>query len=470
MTFNSVQYAAFLWFAVVAVWSMPSRYRNVFLLGMSYVFYGSWDWRFLALITLSTAIGYTSGLSIERADSDARRKQILISRIVMNLAVLGVFKYFDFFVDSGAGVLRLFGAEVANSTVRILLPIGISFITFEEISYAVDVYRGKLRATRSPVNYALFVAFFPKLVAGPILRPQELLPQIDSERPAPSRSTVQEGLLLIGLGLFKKVVIADSMARIADDVFDDPAGFGLVGLLVGVYAFAFQIYGDFSGYSDMARGSSLLLGFWLPVNFHQPYLSNSITAFWQTWHISLSSWLRDYLYIPLGGNRRGPRRTMINLFLVMAIGGLWHGAAWTFVIWGTLHGVVLAVERVTGFGNRHNNAGRPFRLSDVPATVLTFHIACLAWILFRAPTWGAATDVFRAFADFPGLMTKANGLVLLIPAALSMFAIDLLQRRSGQEVPSHTTLERQGLLVGICVGGIIAFSGAAAVPFIYFQF
>ncbi len=470
MTFNSVQYAAFLGFAVVVVWSLPSRYRNAFLLVMSYVFYGSWDWRFLALIMLSTAIGYTSGLSIERADSASRRKQILVSRIVMNLVVLAVFKYFNFFVDSGAGVLRLFGAEIANSTIRILLPIGISFITFEEISYAVDVYRGKMRATSSPVNYALFVAFFPKLVAGPILRPQELLPQIESDRARPTRSAVQEGLLLIALGLFKKVVIADSMARIADEMFDDPAGFGLVGLLVGVYAFAFQIYGDFSGYSDMARGSSLLLGFWLPVNFHQPYLSNSITAFWQTWHISLSSWLRDYLYIPLGGNRRGPRRTMINLFLVMSIGGLWHGAAWTFVIWGTLHGVVLAIERVTGFGNRHNNANRPFRVTDVPATLLTFHVACVAWILFRAPTWSAATDVFAAFGNAQGLMTRANALVLLLPAAALMVGIDLLQRTSGHEVPARAAPERQGVLVGLCVGGIIAFSGAAAVPFIYFQF
>lgn len=214
----------------------------------------------------------------------------------------------------------------------------------------------------------------------------------------------------------------------------------------------------------------MLLGFWLPTNFRQPYLSNSITAFWQTWHISLSSWLRDYLYIPLGGNRRGARRTMINLFLVMAIGGLWHGAAWTFVIWGTMHGVVLAIERLSGFGARHNNADRSPRWGDLPAVILTFHITCAAWVVFRATSWGQASDVFAAFGRVSDLTTQANRAAMLVPAALLMIVIDLLQRRSGSDVPAEARPLGQGLLLGLAAGGVVAFSGAAAVPFIYFQF
>ena len=276
--------------------------------------------------------------------------------------------------------------------------------------------------------------------------------------------------MLIGLGLFKKVVIADSMARIADGVFTDPHSYGLVALLAGIYAFAFQIYGDFSGYSDMARGSSMLLGFWLPNNFRQPYLSNSITAFWQTWHISLSSWLRDYLYIPLGGNRRGARRTMINLFLVMTIGGLWHGASWNFVVWGFFHGVALAVERLIGYGARHNNAERAFRWSDLPATLLTFHLACAGWIVFRAADFSASVEIFKALASPLELIGSPNTLALLVPLALIMIGIDLWQRKTGQEVPYRVPALQQGVLLGVCTASVIAFSGAAAVPFIYFQF
>jgi D-alanyl-lipoteichoic acid acyltransferase DltB (MBOAT superfamily) len=471
MTFNSIGYFVFLALAVLLVWAVPSRWRNPLLLALSYYFYASWDWRFLALIVGSTLIGFTSGLAIHRAEDEHRRRQILISRVVANLAILGVFKYFNFFIDSGADLLDMFGADVGSPAVRILLPIGISFITFEEISYAIDVYRGELAPTKRLIDYALFVAFFPKLVAGPILRPQELLPQIEADRPPPGNRDVSEALSLIGLGLFKKVVIADSMARVADAAFDDIGGQSAIALLVGVYAFAFQIYGDFSGYSDIARGSSLLVGFSLPVNFRQPYLSNSVTAFWQTWHISLSSWLRDYLYVPLGGNRRGPRRTTINLFLVMAIGGLWHGAAWTFVVWGVVHGCILAVERRSGFGLRHNNADRPWRPSDLPATLLTFHLVCLAWIFFRAPSWGVAADYLTALVhsarlDFSG----AQGTAMLLPAAAATVVVDLLQRRSGHEVPTSAGSARVGLLAGASAAAIVGFSGAAPVPFIYFQF
>jgi alginate O-acetyltransferase complex protein AlgI len=470
MTFNSIQYVVFLLLVIAIVWSIRSRWRNPFLLLASYAFYASWDWRFLGLIVVSTLIGYTSGLALEATDDETKRKRILGFRIVLNLGILGVFKYANFFLDSGAGVLRLAGVDVSNPALRIILPIAISYMTFEEIAYAMDVYRREIRATHNLVHYAVFVAFFPKLVAGPILRPKELLPQIAEERPAPDRDMVRAGVWLILLGLFKKVVLADSMARVADEAFNNPDSFGSVGLMIGVYAFAIQIYGDFSGYTDIARGSSMLLGFHLPLNFRQPYLSNSVTAFWKTWHISLSSWLRDYLYIPLGGNRRGPRRTMVNLFTVMILGGLWHGAGWTFIVWGALHGTYLAVERWRAIDLRYDNSARPPRRGDLWRMALTFHLVCLAWIAFRAPTIGSAWNYLTNIADPTAPFQGAGGAVLLVPIAAAVILIDLWQRRHGAEVPKIDTPARAGALAAAGGTAIVLFSGAAPVPFIYFQF
>jgi alginate O-acetyltransferase complex protein AlgI len=470
MTFNSIQYVVFLLLVIGVVWSIRSRWRNPVILLASYAFYASWDWRFLGLIVVSTLIGYTSGLALEGTDDETKRKEILAVRIVLNLALLGVFKYANFFLDSGAGVLRLAGVDVNNPALRIILPIAISYMTFEEIAYAMDVYRRDIRATHNLVHYAIFVAFFPKLVAGPILRPKELLPQIADDRPPPDRDMVREGVWLILLGLVKKVVLADSMARVADEAFNNPDSFGSVGLIVGVYAFAIQIYGDFSGYTDIARGSAQLLGFHLPLNFRQPYLSNSITAFWKTWHISLSSWLRDYLYIPLGGNRRGPRRTMVNLFTVMVLGGLWHGAGWTFVVWGALHGGYLAFERWRSIDVRHDNSARPPRSADLWRIFVTFHLVCLAWIAFRAPTIGSAWDYLSNMADLRSPLQGAGGAVLLVPVAAAVILIDLWQRRTGAEVPSSNSPARNGALVAAGATAIVLFSGAATVPFIYFQF
>jgi alginate O-acetyltransferase complex protein AlgI len=470
MTFNSIQYVVFLLLVIGVVWSIRSRWRNPVILLASYAFYASWDWRFLGLIVVSTLIGYTSGLALEGTDDETKRKEILAVRIVLNLALLGVFKYANFFLDSGAGVLRLAGVDVNNPALRIILPIAISDMTCEEIAYAMDVYRRDIRATHNLVHYAIFVAFFPKLVAGPILRPKELLPQIADDRPPPDRDMVREGVWLILLGLVKKVVLADSMARVADEAFNNPDSFGSVGLIVGVYAFAIQIYGDFSGYTDIARGSAQLLGFHLPLNFRQPYLSNSITAFWKTWHISLSSWLRDYLYIPLGGNRRGPRRTMVNLFTVMVLGGLWHGAGWTFVVWGALHGGYLAFERWRSIDVRHDNSARPPRIADLWRIFVTFHLVCLAWIAFRAPTIGSAWDYLSNMADLRSPLQGAGGAVLLVPVAAAVILIDLWQRRTGAEVPSSNSPARNGALVAAGATAIVLFSGAATVPFIYFQF
>lgn len=470
MTFNSIQYLLFLAAVIGLVWTIPRGWRNPFLLIASYVFYASWDWRFMALILTSTAIGYTSGLALHRSDDEAKRKRILVIRIALNLLLLGVFKYFNFFIETGVNIADSVGLGLATPAVQILLPIAISYMTFEEIAYAMDIYRRKIEPTRSVVDYGLFVAFFPKLVAGPILRPLELLPQISGFRARPDTAQIREGLGLILLGLFKKVVIADSMARVADAAFNSPDANGTVALVVGIYAFAFQIYGDFSGYTDIARGSAILLGFHLPLNFKQPYLSNSITAFWRTWHISLSTWLRDYLYVPLGGNRSGPRRTMINLFLVMLLGGLWHGAAWTFVAWGALHGVYLAVERATGIDRKYNNADRPARWADLPRIILTFNLVCVAWLLFRSPDFGTASTYVAAMIDIRAPFEGGAMAVLLLPVAAIVVLLDVWQRRTGREVPWDATPIPRGAFVGAASASIVLFSGAAPVPFIYFQF
>jgi alginate O-acetyltransferase complex protein AlgI len=280
---------------VVVVWRLPHRRQNLVLLVASYMFYAAWDWRFLALLVMSTVIGYTAGLALASTEDPAGRRAILVSRVAVNLGILAVFKYAGFFVSGAVDLLNAVGVSAHEPTLKIILPIAISYYTFEEISYTVDIYRRQIEPCRDPVAYSLFVAFFPKLVAGPILGPKELLPQIETPRDRPGEGEVVSGLALLLWGLVKKVVIADSLAPLVDQAYANPNRVSGISLLLGTVCFAGQIYGDFSGYSDMARGAARLLGFELPINFRQPYLSSSLTALWRTWHISLSSWLRDYL-------------------------------------------------------------------------------------------------------------------------------------------------------------------------------
>src|SRR5205814_3543068 len=316
---------------------------NLLLLVASYCFYGWWDPRFLALIAASTIVDFYCAEAIDRSEDVARRRVLLTMSLVINLGFLAVFKYFNFFMDSFAATLQTLGfRETPIAVLQILLPPGISFYTFQEVAYIVDVYHRKLQPADSLMDYALFISLFPHLIAGPIQRPSHLLPQVQKAREWDSENAFS-GLLLILEGLFRKCVIADNCALIANAAFG--GSFGKPSLpvaLLGMYAFAWQIYGDFSGYSSIARGCAQLMGFHFMVNFRQPYFAESIQDFWRRWHISLSTWLRDYLYIPLGGNRHGERKTYRNLMLTMLLGGLWHGANWTFVIWGGLHGGGLA--------------------------------------------------------------------------------------------------------------------------------
>ncbi len=464
MLFNTWAYAAFLPVVVVLHWIIPKRFRNGLLLIASYVFYGSWDVRFLLLLFLSTMVDFAVGRSLGTTGDPRLRRGLLFLSLAVNLGILGTFKYLDFFLSSAAGLLTELGVSSNVSSLGIILPVGISFYTFQTMSYTIDVYRRRQVPEANFVRFALYVSFFPQLVAGPIERARRLLPQLESR----SFSSVgfEQGVMLIARGLFKKVVIADSMARLVDTAYGAPEGIGTVGALLAIYAFAIQIYGDFSGYTDIARGSAKLLGVDLMENFAQPYFSRSITEFWRRWHISLSEWLRDYLYIPLGGNRKGPWRTMINLLLTMLLGGLWHGAAWTFVIWGGLHGLWLALERSRGFGAQYVEK---LTGSDWWRVALTFHGVALLWIVFRAESLAKASEVLSQLASFENLGRLDLGGIAVV--ALMMFFVvrmDRIERQANAKVPPSVV--SQGLVLGGLVVGIVIFAGVVGSPFIYFQF
>jgi D-alanyl-lipoteichoic acid acyltransferase DltB (MBOAT superfamily) len=476
MLFDSPVYFLFLTFVVLTYWRLRHRSQNVFLLLASYFFYGWWDWRFLALMIVSTTVDFLIAGKVAPGGSDAGRKRWLIASLTFNFAILGIFKYFNFFVDSFADAMLMLGIhEVPMPLIRVLLPPGISFYTFQEVAYIVDVYKGRIEPAEKFVDYGLFISLFPHLIAGPIQRPGHLLPQVQSPR-RPDADRAFDGLLLIFSGLLRKCVIADNCAFLANAAFNGqfgPPDFWIV--LVGTYAFAWQIYGDFSGYSDIARGSAQLLGFHFMVNFRQPYLSQSIQEFWRRWHISLSTWLRDYLYIPLGGSADGPRKTYRNLLITMILAGLWHGAAWTFVIFGALHGVGLAVERFfAGKSPNETDMATPgFSGFFAPwgRRIAIFHFWCLTMVFFRAPSLRAAMDFLGGLTTFTWRPEYAGALVMLCAFALPLFAIDLILEASEQEYPFARTsyVLRTGLAVAT-LPALALFSGNDLNVFIYFRF
>jgi len=477
MTFNSFEFAVFFTIVVGTYWLLTHRLQNLFLLVASYVFYAGWDWRFLSLLFVSTCIDYVVALRIYaakttgNAGAPTRRKLWLTASICAQLGILGFFKYFNFFTDSFVELMHALGLEVSPVILRIVLPVGVSFYTFQTMSYTIDVYRGKMLPTKRFLDFALFVAFFPQLVAGPIERAALLLPQVTHPRRF-SGSQFVDGLQLIFLGLFKKIYVADHLAPLVDQVFCSGSASG-GDVLFGVYAFALQIYCDFSGYSDVARGCAKCLGMELMLNFDHPYIAESPSEFWRRWHISLSTWLRDYLYIPLGGNRRGPANTRRNVMLTMLLGGLWHGAAWKFVLWGVYHGLLLILFRprlAPGLGDRRlsslrSQAGRVFRI------LLMFHLTCFGWLLFRAQS------VAQIGAMVHSLATAWTPLSLELVRPLIIFGgplliVEALQLAAGREdlhrlsaVPEWTRCVGYSILFYL-----LAFHGAASQSFIYFQF
>ena len=466
MLFHSVSFVLFFAVVLAVQGRLRHRAQNLFLLAASLFFYGSWNARLLWLIVGSATLDYVASLAIERSTRRKTAKRWMLASVTANLTLLGIFKYAGFFVESFVALLHTFGVDASGPALHIILPVGISFYTFQSMSYTIDVYRGDQRACRSYTDFLLYVSFFPQLVAGPIERASRLLPQIENPREPLKRGDVVEGIHLILVGIVQKVFLADALAVHVDRVFSDPTRFDSLTLLLGLWAFAVQIYCDFSGYSKMARGIARLIGFRLVRNFAEPYFSASITEFWRRWHISLSAWLRDYLYIPLGGNRRGPGRTYLNLMLTMLLGGLWHGASWNFVIWGGLHGLFLAVHRALG---RKEPGGGPARRAA--SVFLTFQLTCLAWIFFRAQGFSQATDFLRGLLAFTASWSDAS-LEIVIYLVLC-FALDVLLRRRARghllflfsrNWALETALISLLLLLSLLVGE------NHVVPFVYFQF
>ena len=471
MVFNSLVF--FVFFAVVygLYRVLPHRSQNILLLVSSYVFYGWWDWRFLSLIFLSTLIDYGTGLAIgsARPDQVRRRKMALWISVLSNLGILGFFKYFNFFEENLVLLLQGIGITTPIRHLNIILPVGISFYTFQTMSYTLDIYRRQMEPTRSFLNFATFVSFFPQLVAGPIERASALLPQIETSRKI-TREGVGDGCWLILWGLFKKCVIADNLAVIVEQSFGVEMATGAESLMA-LYAFAFQIFCDFSGYSDIARGLAKLMGIELMVNFNNPYFALNPKDFWSRWHISLSSWLRDYLYIPLGGSRKGPRRTYINLGLTMLLGGLWHGAAWTFVAWGAFHGLVLVIyhawaDRFSPKGTV--DSGRLLWLRRIGM----FHLVCVGWLFFRAESMGQVGGMLRAiFMNFSWNLGAANLGTAMMIFCLPLWLVQWLQVKTGNlNAPMELSLIPRVVLVASMVLLFLSFGNTGGGAFIYFQF
>jgi D-alanyl-lipoteichoic acid acyltransferase DltB (MBOAT superfamily) len=471
MLFNSYAFWGFFACVFATYWRLRHRHQNLLLLAASYVFYGLWDWRFLGLILLSTVVDYIAARRLEQASAPAARRRWLGLSLVTNLGILGVFKYYDFFAGELTALLGGLGLEAAAPTLDLVLPVGISFYTFQTLSYTVDVYRGELAPVRDFLDFALFVCFFPQLVAGPIERAGRLLPQVRTPR-ARRDGDFAAGLYLVAYGLWLKVVVADNLAEVADAVFAaPPEAIGGLEVLLGVYAFAFQIYGDFGGYSAVARGVARWLGFDLSPNFRRPYFATSPSELWRRWHISLSSWLRDYLYIPLGGNRGGRLRTARNLVATMSLGGLWHGAGWNFIAWGVFHGVLLTAYRPLETASRRlreSGAGG----TRVLAAVTMFHATCVGWLFFRASDLPHAL----ALAGRLGSGLAPTPLAAFLAALIVFFAGPLLafdlwaeRAEAGGGLPRASWLS-QALFYGFVAMVLLHLTPSRSHEFIYFQF
>ncbi|MDO6491469.1 MAG: MBOAT family O-acyltransferase [Cellulophaga sp.] len=470
MLFNSIEYLIFLPIVFILYWFVVNKnlkLQNILLLLASYLFYGWWDYRFLSLIIFSSFLDYFVGIKLFEAVDEKKRKLWLYVSLFSNLGLLGLFKYYNFFADSFAVAMQGIGWQVDDLTLNIILPVGISFYTFQTLSYSIDIYRRTLEPTKNIVSFFTYVSFFPQLVAGPIERASNLLPQIETKRKF-SRESFNEGILQISIGLFRKVVIADNLAVYVDTVYANSELHNSSTLLLATVFYSFQIYYDFAGYSDIAIGTAKLFGFNFAPNFNFPYFSKSITEFWRRWHMSLSFWLRDYLYISLGGNRKGIKITYRNLLLTMLLGGLWHGSSWNFVIWGAIHGLFLSAEKYS------------FSLLNIKnfnflGAIYTYIIVIFAWVFFRA------TDVTQSFAIikeicsfnfyFPFLGDISTMSVSLLMLTIG-FILDFLLFKNGKSVEhlgrnmSNTKLT---IILTVLIMLIILFYSTSN-NFIYFQF
>ncbi|MEZ5978806.1 MAG: MBOAT family O-acyltransferase [Planctomycetota bacterium] len=462
MLFGELRFLLFFLGVLAVHWALPrNSWRKYWLLFTSYVFYGAWDWRFLALIGGSTLVDYFCGLALGRADGRGLRRLILLLSLVVNLGALAVFKYYDFFAESLNALLQRFGVDAGMHTLGLVLPVGISFYTFQTLSYTISVFRRESEVCRDLRDFALYVAFFPQLVAGPIVRSSDFLPQLESTRGVLDPK-YRPLLFLFLAGFVKKYCIADNLAPFVDPVFADPAQHGAATLWTSAAAYYTQIYCDFSGYSDMAIATAGMLGYRLPLNFAFPMLATSVTSAWRRWHISLSSWFRDYLYIPLGGNRRGALRTSVNLWIVFLLCGLWHGANWTFIVWGAIHGLFLVIERTTP-------ARRWFEASPL-GLIPTQLVFMLAFVVFRA------SDLPTAGAFLGGLFGSGpEGSLEDLRTCLTILGVFLVghviaYRRIGYAFVERIDPRLQDVLLGAAAALALPFAANAYEAFIYFQF
>lgn len=443
MLFNSIDFAIFLPIVFVFYWFIVQKnlkLQNALIVVSSYIFYGWWDWRFLSLIAFSTLVDYLVGLEILKEERKNRRKVLLWISILVNLGFLGFFKYYNFFLDNFTAAFSFFGTQISSSSLSIILPVGISFYTFQTLSYSIDVYRRKLEPTRDFIALAAFVSFFPQLVAGPIERATNLLPQFYSKRKFDYSKAV-DGMRQILWGLFKKMVVADNCAEYANLIFNNSSDYSGSTLVLGAVFFTFQIYGDFSGYSDIAIGTSRLFGFNLMQNFGFPYFSRDIAEFWRRWHISLSTWFRDYLYIPLGGSKGGTWMKVRNTFLIFIVSGFWHGANWTFVIWGALNAVYFLPLLLTKINRTH--LGVVAQGKYLPSfreffmMLSTFSLTVIAWIFFRAESVSKALSYLGGIFNtslfsnpIVGVVNNTFSFLLFILMLVFLVAIEWMNRQS----------------------------------------
>lgn len=468
MLFTEFRFILFFIIVFSLYWGLQKNmHRKLWLLICSYIFYGAWDWRFLSLIWISTVVDYSIGWILSRPIPESRRKVLLVLSLLTNLGLLGFFKYFNFFVESALNFLNFLGIPAQPSSLKIILPVGISFYTFQTLSYSIDVYRRRLEPTKNLLNFALYVSFFPQLVAGPIVRASTFLPQLLEKRNF-INVNARTCLILFLVGFIKKACISDNLAPIVDRYFSNPELYGAADAWISVLFYSIQIYCDFSGYSDMAIACAGLLGYELCLNFNFPYFASNIATFWRRWHISLSNWLRDYLYIPLGGNRSGKYLTYRNLMLTMLLGGLWHGAAWNFVIWGGMHGIALVAYREVSTWQLPIRL--PSRVVAILGTIATFYWVCLTWVFFRAIDVDRALVIFESFVLFHSPGSQTLGLQLLwicVPLAIAHW---ITYRRLWvnwwQRLPGWTFAACYGGLFSIA----LTFVPTRHTPFIYFQF
>lgn len=477
MLFNSIEFIVFLPLVFVLYWKVFGRNlraQNAFVVLASYIFYGWWDWRFLILIALTTFCSFYSGILIGLSERRLTKRLFLWSNVVLNLGILCCFKYFDFFASNFAALLRLFGLQADAVTLDLILPVGISFYTFQALSYTIDVYRGKITVTKDILAFFAFISFFPQLVAGPIERATNLLPQFIKSRRFDYSKAV-DGCWQILWGLFKKVVVADNCATIANKIFVDYESYGSLSLAAGAVFFTFQIYGDFSGYSDIAIGTAKLFGIDLMQNFKTPYFSRDIAEFWRKWHISLTTWFRDYIYIPLGGSRCSKSKIVRNTFVIFLVSGFWHGAEWTFIAWGAYHAVLFMPSILTGRNRKYTDvvaAGHNLpSLSDAAKMSITFIFVVLGWILFRAQNLDHAVGYFsRLFSFLPSDMPMPKHSLEAAGYILFMLVIEWFTRDKahGLQIEIKSKALKIAVITGLIL--IIELTMGTSSEFIYFQF